>query len=67
MDLSDLEKTVRWAAGTDEGRFEAKRISENAKNLGRRRLRHEDMQSYLFLLLIEYANVGNESYVTDFE
>lgn len=63
MDLGDLEKTMRWLAGTDEGRFEAKRISENAKELGRKRLRYEDMQSYMFLLLLEYANIGKEEYI----
>ncbi|KAI9010701.1 glycosyl transferase family 90-domain-containing protein [Hyaloraphidium curvatum] len=65
MDLSDLERTIRWASGTDEGRFEAKRVGERARELARRRLRYEDMQSYMFLLLLEYGSIGKEEYLWD--
>lgn len=63
VDLSDLESTIRWLVATDEGRYEGKRMAGNARELARRRLRYEDMQSYMFLLLIEYANIGKEEYV----
>ncbi len=54
MDLSDLEKKVEWAIQNDEL---AHKIAENGRNFVRNHVRVEDLDCYVFRLLLEYGNL----------
>ena len=51
LDFSDLESQLAWAVKHDK---EARKIGERGQALARTRLRPEDMECYLYRLLLEY-------------
>ena len=54
LDFSDLEEKVKWAIRNDK---KAKLIGLEAREFAKKRLRTEDLQCYLFRLLLEYAAI----------
>ena len=54
LDYSDLESKLKWAMKHDE---EAREIGLRARDFSKKHLRREDMECYLFRLLLEYANI----------
>ena len=52
LDFSDLEEKLKWAMKNDE---KARRMGLEAREFAKRRLRIEDMECYLYRLLLEYA------------
>jgi hypothetical protein len=51
IDLSDMNEKVQWARDHDE---EARQIAVNAQIHAKHRLRYQDMQCYLYRLILEY-------------
>ena len=54
LDYSDLNSKISWAIDNDD---EAKEIGLQARDFSKKHLRREDMECYLFRLLLEYARV----------
>ena len=51
---TDLDQKIQWALDHDE---EARAIGLNGRDFSKKHLRKEDMECYLFRLLLEYANI----------
>ncbi|KAI9007818.1 glycosyl transferase family 90-domain-containing protein, partial [Hyaloraphidium curvatum] len=60
--LSDLESRLAWAMKHDA---EAERMARKAAEVAAARLRIADMECYLYRLLLEYAQLGEEVYLGD--
>ncbi|KAJ9107286.1 hypothetical protein QFC21_000733 [Naganishia friedmannii] len=63
LDYSDLYNIMAFFAGTPDGRFKgrddlAQKIAEQGRKFRLEHWRWEDMQAYMFRLLLEYARLG---------
>lgn len=58
LDYSDLAERLAWARAHDE---EARLIGQRARAFAMARLRNQDMECYLFRLLLEYAAILEEA------
>ena len=54
---SDWFETVRYFAQEETGRLEGKRIAEESRQWSRNVLRKEDIEAWMFRLLLEYIFV----------
>ena len=54
LDYSDLDEKLQWALDHDN---EMRVIGQKGRLFARTRLRNEDMECYLFRLLLEYAAI----------
>ena len=54
MSLDNFQRQIEWARDHED---EAKRIAQQAQLYADKRLRYEDMQCYLFRLLLEYEQL----------
>ena len=54
LDYSDLADKIQWAMDHDQ---EAKQIGLRGRDFSKKHLRKQDMECYLFRLLLEYASI----------
>ena len=52
LDYSNLESQLQWAIQNDD---KARMIGQQGRDFAFRHLRNQDMECYLFRLLLEYA------------
>lgn len=62
LTLSDLDAKLAWAMKHDA---EAEAMAKRALEVAQTRLRIADMECYIYRLLLEYANIGDEVWLND--
>lgn len=60
--LADLEERLEWAMKHDA---EAQAMAERALAVAQTRLRIVDMECYIYRLLLEYSQIGDEVWLND--